>query len=993
MTANGPGAHMSTEPRERPSDVPTEVDRAGSPFAAGDRSRAAGDRPFLLSAADAWLVLEGQVDVFTVRVREGRAHGPRTHLLRVRPGQALFGTAGGAGPDGWGLLAVGAGPAELSRVSQAALPGGNGRTAALVARWIHLLYAALTRDKLPAISVELSPGREIEVAESASVRPASDLIWLRHPHGYTRLMGRRGLELEAEGFTPVSRAAWLEAGATSRLAAVEAQDLPSRAEVWAGLARLHDLVLRHAALATAAAERDASDRLDRKTTMRQAILHDACGRLAATMMRADPASVGPAPGVARAPEESGDPLFAAAVLVGSALGIGVQRDHRPPGSVAPRDPLAAVLRASRVRSRRVALRGRWWHDDNGPLLAYTAGDHRPVALLRRGASGPYVLHDPEHGTERTVLEAAAETLEPFAVSFYRPLPERALRLRDLVRFCLFRGRRDIAVVIGLALGGALLGMVPSLATARLFNTIIPGVQRDQLPQMFVVLLACAVTSALFNLASGVALLRIESRGSAALQAADWDRLLALPLPFFRPYTSGELAMRAMSVEGIRQAVSGATVSAFLGVVLAAGNFCLMYWYSPDLARWGTLIIAVVVCLTAAGSYLQLRPQREATRQQAKISGLVLQLLGGIAKLRVAAAEVHAFALWARHFSEQRRVQYQSRNVSNWLAAVNGTVPILANLAIFSLALPLIKETRDMQTGDFLAFLSAFGSCSGAVVASSLALLTTISTIPLYEQAKPILEALPEVDVGKTDPGVLTGDIEVKHVVFRYQHDGPLVLRDVSFHVRAGEFVAVVGPSGSGKSTLLRLLLGFEAPETGSIYYDGQELGSINVQAVRRQMGVVLQTGRLMSGELYMNIVGASAASLEEAWEAARMAGLDEDIRQMPMGMHTVVSEGGSTLSGGQRQRLLIARAIVNRPRILLFDEATSALDNRTQAIVSASLESLQATRIVIAHRLSTIVNADRILVIDKGQLVQSGTYRELMSQAGPFALLAKRQIA
>jgi ABC-type bacteriocin/lantibiotic exporter with double-glycine peptidase domain len=280
-----------------------------------------------------------------------------------------------------------------------------------------------------------------------------------------------------------------------------------------------------------------------------------------------------------------------------------------------------------------------------------------------------------------------------------------------------------------------------------------------------------------------------------------------------------------------------------------------------------------------------------------------------------------------------------------------------------------------------------------MLTASTALLGTLAVIPLYEQAKPILTSLPEVDTAKADPGVLAGDIELEHLVFRYQADGPPVLRDVTIRIRAGEFVAFVGPSGSGKSTLLRLLLGFEVPEAGAVYYDGQELAGLDIQSVRRQIGVVLQNGRLMSGDIFTNITGSSPATLDDAWEAARMAGFDEDIKSMPMGMHTVVSEGGGTLSGGQRQRLMIARAIVQRPRILFFDEATSALDNRTQSIVSTSLDRLQATRIVVAHRLSTIVHADRIYVVEAGRVVQSGTYEQLISQDGLFAELAARQLA
>jgi ATP-binding cassette subfamily C protein len=418
----------------------------------------------------------------------------------------------------------------------------------------------------------------------------------------------------------------------------------------------------------------------------------------------------------------------------------------------------------------------------------------------------------------------------------------------------------------------------------------------------------------------------------------------------------------------------------------------MFYYSAAMAWRATLLLFIGIGLTGLGSWLQLRPQRGVLALQAKTAGLVLQFLSSVAKLRVAAAEAPAFALWARHFGAQRRLEYRVRRIANWIAAFNAAFPVAALILLFWTALAMIGRPDGLRTGDFLAFLAAFGECSSAMLATSGAILAALSTVPLYEQAKPILRALPEVDVGKTDPGTLSGDIEIRRAHFRYQADGPLALRDVSLHVRAGEFVALVGPSGSGKSTLLRLLLGFETLESGTIAYDGQDIAGLDVQALRRQMGVVLQNGRIMSGDIYTNIVGSAPLSMEEAWEAARMAGFADDIRAMPMGMYTVLSEGASTLSGGQRQRLMIARAIVSRPRILLFDEATSALDNRTQATVSQSLERLAATRIVIAHRLSTIVNADRIHVLDHGRLVQSGSYEELLHADGLFAELARRQI-
>jgi len=268
----------------------------------------------------------------------------------------------------------------------------------------------------------------------------------------------------------------------------------------------------------------------------------------------------------------------------------------------------------------------------------------------------------------------------------------------------------------------------------------------------------------------------------------------------------------------------------------------------------------------------------------------------------------------------------------------------------------------------------------------------MNTLVKSTRIKPILEAEPEVSKLKSDPGAFVGSITLSHVDFRYTASGPKILDDLSIHVSPGEFVALAGPSGGGKSTILRLLLGFEIPDSGTILFDGQDLAGLDVMAVRRQLGVVLQSGFVAAGSIFENIAGSALVTVDEAWEAAADAGFADDIKNMPMGMYTIVSEGGTNLSGGQRQRLLIARALVTRPRILLLDEATSALDNRTQAIVTESLRRRRVTRIVIAHRVSTIKDADQIYVLDEGRIVDRGTFDELADRKGLFASMIARQM-
>ncbi|MCL6612781.1 MAG: NHLP bacteriocin export ABC transporter permease/ATPase subunit [Peptococcaceae bacterium] len=689
---------------------------------------------------------------------------------------------------------------------------------------------------------------------------------------------------------------------------------------------------------------------------------------------------------------AGDPLFAACSLVGRAMNIEIVPSPRAAQDMPAKDPLRDIARASRIRIRQVALKGEWHTQDNGPLLAFTADDNRPVALIPLSPCR-YQLHDPADNTTQPVDRQTARRLKPFAVAFYRPFPNKVLKLRDVLIFgsenC---WKRDLLTVILMGVAGGLLSMVIPVATGIILDTIIPGGEKAQLLQMAFFLGASALAGLLFQLTRSLAVLRLEGRMEGAVMAAVWDRLLGLPVSFFKNYSAGELAMRAMGVSQIRRMLSGVVINNVLSSFFSLFNFGLLFYYSVKLAAVSTVFILVVTVIMAVLGYRQVGYERLVVGMSNRLSGLILQFLTGITKFRVAGAEKRAFYLITREFSEQRRMEYKSRMLAVQLSSFQAVLPVITSMAVFYAAVSLTGST--LGTGKFVAFNSALVSFMGSMTVLCQSFLSVNMIIPLFERSKPILETLPEYDEAKSDAGELTGVIEVSHVSFRYREDGPLVLDDVSLQVGEGDFVGIVGASGSGKSTLLRILLGFEKPVAGQVFYDGRPLEKLDIGSVRRQLGVVLQNSQLMSGDIYSNIVGANYhLTMDDAWEAARMAGLDQDIRDMPMGMYTLVSEGGATLSGGQRQRLLIARAIVNRPKIIFFDEATSALDNRTQAIVSASLEQLKATRIVIAHRLSTVVNCDQILVMDKGRVVERGTYEELMERGGFFAELARRQLA
>jgi NHLM bacteriocin system ABC transporter ATP-binding protein len=949
-----------------------------------------GNSPLTLADPDAvWLVQSGQVHLFAAQLRGAEPSAPRIYLLSAQAGEALLGIDLGRGDVSFTVLAIGVPGTRLTRLSLAELraraldPATAASSQRLLEQWIDRLSAAISRQAPPRNSRSLPLHGETTLAHGEAAHAPIDLIWVEQLAGESLFAGNGWLRLRSgEGPLPLSRAAWLRADGASELATTDTANAIAQENAWRGLQRFHRIALDWMALHFEREEHATVRRLAARSEADRLAFQRGLASLSAAFQPRR--SLGRLAG----PDPAG-PLLAACRLIGRAQSIGFRAPPAHDAAGSGGDLLRAIARLSRVRYRQVALSGRWWGRDNGALLGFLRESGRPVALLPR-TTGGYELADPTTGTSAQITAEVASSLARRGYTFYRQFPDRKLGLIDLLRFDPGGiGFDRLRLILVGALGG-IVGLAAPLATGILFDRVVPAADRGQLAQLALALLTSAFAAGAFQVTRALASLRLESKLSAALQAAVWDRLLGLPVPFFRAFSSGDLAVRAMGIDTIRQALAGIVSSSLLTAIFSIFSFGLLFWFDTRLGLVAALLLLVAIGLTVLASLQQLPYLRLLAHQRGRLAGLVLQLLSGIAKIRVAGAEQRAFAVWAQAFGQQAGLERRAGTVAIGLEMVRSALPIVGLLAIF--AVVAWKRSAGLSTGAFLAFNAAFAQVMAAVLGLSAAVTDALEVIPVYERARPILETLPEDDVARVDPGELNGEVELSHVTFRYRPDGPVVLNDVSLRVAPGQFVALVGPSGSGKSTILRLLLGFDTPESGSVRYDAQDLAGLDPRAVRYQIGVVLQSGRLMSGDLYTNIVGSTGLTLSDAWQAARLAGLDEEIRRMPMGMHTVVSEGASTLSGGQRQRLLIARALVNRPRILLFDEATSALDNQAQATISRSLAGLRATRIVIAHRLSTVREADCIYVVQTGRIVQQGRYDALMQEGGPFAELARRQI-
>ncbi|WP_432136420.1 NHLP bacteriocin export ABC transporter permease/ATPase subunit [Streptomyces sp. bgisy154] len=901
-----------------------------------------------------WLVASGALDLFAVDAgHQGHWH----HLGRLEPGCLLLGPV--AGPRHT-LVARPVRDCVVHRVGLRELyspaPAGT---------WVYDEYGT-ARCVPPAASalehaLALGVGRGLSVLFEAPVAgqdPAAvaddDVFWMQVPPGGVQYGSLYGAEAAA--------------------------DLLMDPAVWQGMVDQQYRLLT------------ALDRwieqLERTHESRAAAGIRAGEAVRARADRTLLASIGRSP-VKRPTAADADATYAACGLVARAAGISLAEPARTGADGDRLDPVERIALASRVRTRAVRLRDRWWRENVGPLVGRRALSGAPVALLWR--RGGYVAVHPSTGRETPVEKANAAEFEPRAVMFYRPLADRPPSPLRLARFVLRGTGGDLANLLLSGLVTVAVGALVPIATGKVLGEYVPRAQAGPITWLCLAVMVGGVVAAAYTLLQNLTILRLEGRVEATLQPAVWDRLLRLPTAFFAQRSTGELASAAMGVSSIRRLLAGLGPSVAQSLTVGAMNVGLLLWYSVPMALVAIGMLVVIAAVFLVLGLWQVRWQRRLVTLTNKLNNQAFQTLRGLPKLRVAAAENYAYAAWAAQFARSRELQQRLGRIRN-LNAVLGSVylPLSSMLMFMLLAGP---ARGALSAAEFLTFTTSVTMLLTSVTSLTGAFVSAVAALPLYEEIRPVLEAAPEVRPASTRPGPLSGAVEARRLSFRYSDDGPLVLDDVSLDVRPGEFVAVVGPSGCGKSTLLRLLIGFDRPVSGSVLYDGQDLAALDQSAVRRQCGVVLQHAQPFTGSLMEVICGTESYSPEEVMAAAELAGLAEDIRRMPMGLHTIVSGSGS-VSGGQRQRLMIAQALIRRPRILFLDEATSALDNETQRVVIESTRKIQATRVVIAHRLSTVLDADRVVVMERGRIIQQGTPARLLADTGGrLHELVRRQLA
>lgn len=953
---------------------------SGPPTAAGELSGAA---PLPLPSGGACRLLEGRVDLYAELLDSDGAILRREHLFELDAGAILYDL-----PTLPGLrwIALGRGATRLEAVAVASL------TPSQVEPWLAGLCAVLERAfrGVGLVQHHLSPGTAaFEVAAGEHMSASAGITWGRFEG--SPLMYLDDVTLVPGGgwvFFPLSPRTWLTPTSSVHVEPLTLDDPRLATALPQAMEHFHQVVVELVKESWIAAFQQEQHRLSRRQRLTERERLAVLSRFSTVIDGGGTWQL----------DAAASPLVRVCQHIGRQLGVQV----RPPAmSPDQRQGVAAqveaISRRSRLRARQVVLRDGWWRREMRPMLAFRRDSGKPVALLPW--RGGQAVWDPAKALRltgqggqrlRKVDAEQAQDIAPLAYSFFRVLPDRPLGTADLVAFAMRFCRRDLLMALLCSLCGVAMALLVPIATGWIVDITIPGHQTSQLFSIALALLIATFAVFSLKICEDIALLRFEGRLAETLQPAILDRLLRMPNTFFRQYSAGDLAERVQAIESVETRLSEGLMSSMLSGFLSLINFALLIYISPKAALVAALLLLVLMAVFLVTAHRQKAFWLRIHRLEGQLASMILQMMHGMQRVRLAGSEDRMFVRWGNLSMKFRDVLNTCYNSEMRFGVFSKSFQVLCFAILFAVMAPIARE--GLSTGRFLAFIAAFTMVLSGLAEMARVVISSMEVVPTFERLHPLLHSVPESEVERIHPGVLSGRLEIHQLTFRYGEGMPWVLQGLSLRIRAGESIAIVGPSGCGKSTLLRLILGFERATAGSIYFDGKDVAGLDLREVRHQIGVVLQNDQLMEASLFQNIRGDKDISMDEAWRAAEMAGIADDIKAMPLGMYTVVSAKGADLSGGQVQRLLIARALASRPRILLLDEATSALDNVTQSLVTDSLDHLRVTRITIAHRLSTVRQADRIFVIRRGQVVEEGTYQSLMAEQGFFAELVRRQL-
>jgi len=832
---------------------------------------------------------------------------------------------------------------------------------------------------------DLEPGQMARLQTPLTPEKKLRLSWVECISGSIKVAGNSTLVLNGPSsfFYPLSFFLWIEAEEKAKVIAYPTMDVLSKDKLWKSLAQFHQALFHFFEIEKEKELTQANERTEKKRINEAATDKESIFTLGSLLEKK----------LAYAPLQEGDSLFKACDLIGQVLKVKmIAPSHKLPTFD---EQVQEIATLSGLYQRRISLKGEWWKVADFPLLAFYGADKKPVALINNSPT-EFEFIDPQTLHREKVTAVNASHFDTTAYIFHIPFMEEKITFFKLMRFTFKDFFKESYILLIIAFFTGMINLYLPFAMKTLFESLTATANINLLMQLTIGLVLSAICLGFFTISKNFALQRLHGLSNNRLLLGLWGRVLNLPPSYFRKKSAGELLGEFNSIAAVTSTINEVLPAAVFSFIYTFLYFIQMLIFSLSLSFVVLFAIFVPLIIYAACISGMLNLFKTITDLSSNIQGFVIQLIGGLSKIRVAGAESRFFKIWSHLFSEKKRLYLRYQKLQSITQITHILFPLIATITIYAFTIAFFKKqklggTETLTTGDFVGFAAAFALFTSSALDVLDTIYSGLRIRPFWQSAQTLREQPLEKSLEKERAPPLKGKVVIDHASFRYNPEDDLTLQGVKIEAHAGEMIGIIGPSGSGKSTLVRLLLGFEIPESGAIYYDDKSLEDLDPRSIRSQIGTVLQNATLIAGSIYDNIVGSATYSEDAIEKAIRFSGFEDDLAALPMGLNTIIPMGGGSFSGGQKQRLLLARALVFSPKILILDEATSALDNKTQEFVTKHLNTLRVTRIVIAHRLSTIQNADRIYVIEKGQVVQVGTFKELSEQEGLFSSMLKRQ--
>lgn len=920
-------------------------------------------------------------------------------IQEMAPGDLMFGSSSEMLAHSESFVFISARPSVLYKISLVAfkdfLSGDQDIILAIadkIEKWAGKILTLFTASSEPADIFEfpisgaydLEPGEKVRLQLTIGPERKHRLAWIECISGTIEIEGNPSLRLtESPSLYPFSFFLWIEAPEEARIRSYTTLEALDKPALWDGLFDFHHKLFGFFKMQEEQDFRNAQKRRENNRILEVASDKESMLTLGSLLEKQ----------LAYAPLQEGDTLFKACDLIGQVLQVKMKPSTRAMPTVEQQVQEIAIL--SNLFQRKISLKGRWWETADLPLLGFYGESEKPVALINISRT-EFEFLDPETLKREKITSTNAIDFHPSAFVFHVPLMGEKITFFKLMQFAYKEALKESYIFPILAILTGIINLFLPFAMKALFDSLTVTANITLLMQLTMGLVMSAIGLGFFTISKNFALQRFNGLSKNKLEMGLWGRILNFPVSFFRKRSAGELIGEFQAIIAVHATLNDYLIVSLFAVIYTILYFIQMISFSPVLSLIGLIGILLPFTIFTICAGFEISLLRKITNMSGAIQGFVIQLISGLGKIRVAGAESRFFKIWSRLFAEKKRLSLRFQKFQTITTLTRILFPLIATVTLYAAAILLFQKQKlgnaqKFTTGEFVGFAAAYG----LFVASALELLNTVfaglKIRPLWECAKTLREQPVEASLDKERAHPLKGKVVIDHVSYRYNPEEEMTLKDIVIEALPGEMIGIIGPSGAGKSTLVRLLLGFERPESGAVYYDDKSLDDFDPRSIRSQIGTVLQNAALIAGSIYDNIVGSGSYPNEALEKAIHFSGFEDDLNQLPMGLNTIIPMGGGSFSGGQRQRLLLARALISSPKILILDEATSALDNKTQDIVTNHLNRLRVTRIVIAHRLSTIQNADRIYVLEQGQVVQVGTFQELAQQGGLFLKMLKRQ--